>query len=122
MVTPGTPIRRGQILDIQTRSGQTPAVALSDPAYHDRTGFVFVCPIAMRRVLGDFSVPLPEHFPLAGFVLAHEVRAVDLRERVLRVHDDVLDAAALARIQNVIAAILGLPHVVPGPSGGAKRS
>jgi mRNA interferase MazF len=67
------------------QAGRRPALVLSPRGYHQRTPFAVVCPITSRVKGYPFEVPLPEGLPVAGAVLADQVRSVDRHVRRIEV-------------------------------------
>ena len=63
------------------QSGRRPALVLSPVSYNRRVGLALVCPITARIKGYPFEVPLPPDLPVAGAVLADQVKSLDWRER-----------------------------------------
>lgn len=63
------------------QAGRRPAVVLSPLAYNLKASLALVCPITSRSKGYPFEVLLPEQLPVAGVVLADQVRSVDWRAR-----------------------------------------
>jgi mRNA interferase MazF len=61
--------------------GRRPAVVLSPRIYNDRAQLALVCPVTSRKKGYPFEVPLPDDAPVAGVVLADQVKSVGWRER-----------------------------------------
>lgn len=70
-----------EILAGHEQAGRRPAVVLSPLAYNLKAGLALVCPITSRSKGYPFEVVLPEQLPVAGVVLADQVRSVDWRAR-----------------------------------------
>jgi mRNA interferase MazF len=63
------------------QSGRRPAVVLSPRAYNARAGLAIFCPISSQIKGYPFEVVLPEDLPVAGAVLADQVRSLDWNAR-----------------------------------------
>ena len=63
------------------QAGRRPAVAVSPKSYNGKVGLGLFCPI-MSQVKGyPFEVALPQGLPVAGVVLADQVKSLDWRTR-----------------------------------------
>jgi mRNA interferase MazF len=86
-------------------AGRRPALVLSPHSYNRRSGLAVVCPIT-RQVKGyPFEVPLPRTTPVAGVILADQIRNVDWQAR----HADRighLDEATLAEVWAKVRVLL----------------
>lgn len=67
------------------QAGRRPALVLSPRAYHQRTPFAVVCPITSRVKDYPFEVLLPDGLPIAGAVLADQVKSIDRHVRRIEV-------------------------------------
>jgi mRNA interferase MazF len=67
------------------QAGRRPALVLSPRGYHQRTPFAVVCPITSHVKGYPFEVVLPEGLPVAGAVLADQVKSVDRHVRRIEV-------------------------------------
>ncbi len=63
------------------QSGRRPAVVLSPRIYNGRTGLAIFCPVTSQIKGYPFEVLLPEGLPVAGAVLADQVRSLDWQAR-----------------------------------------
>ena len=63
------------------QSGRRPAVVLSPRAYNSRAGLAILCPVTNRIKGYPFEVLLPDGLPIAGAVLADQVRSLDWKAR-----------------------------------------
>jgi len=63
------------------QSGRRPALVLSPAAYNAKTGLALCCPITSRVKGYPFEVELPAGLPIAGVVLADQVRNLDWKTR-----------------------------------------
>lgn len=61
------------------QAGHRPALVVSPRVYNERSSVILVCPITSRRRDGPFEVALPAGGPVAGVVLADEIRSQDWR-------------------------------------------
>src|SRR5438445_8901646 len=103
MVKPGTYVPdRGDAVWLEfdpqagyEQAGKRPAVVLSPAAYNAKSSLALVCPIT-RQVKGyPFECALPSDLPIAGVVLADQVRSLDWRARrafrICQLPDDIVD-------------------------------
>ena len=63
------------------QSGRRPAVVLSPRAYNARTGLAIFCPVTNQIKGYPFEVVLTSGLPVAGAVLADQVRSLDWHAR-----------------------------------------
>ena len=63
------------------QSGRRPAVVLSPRAYNGRTGLAIFCPVTNQIKDYPFEVVLGNDLPVAGAVLADQVRSLDWHAR-----------------------------------------
>lgn len=63
------------------QSGRRPAVILSPRSYNGRTGLAILCPVTSQIKGYPFEVIIPAGLPVAGAVLADQVRSLDWRAR-----------------------------------------
>ncbi|MBA2706518.1 MAG: endoribonuclease MazF [Gemmatimonadaceae bacterium] len=63
------------------QAGRRPAVVLSPRAYNSRTDLAIFCPVTSQIKGYPFEVVLPDGLPVAGAVLADQVRSLDWRAR-----------------------------------------
>jgi mRNA interferase MazF len=63
------------------QAGRRPALVLSSEAYNERAGLALLCPLTSRVKGYPFEVPVPPGLPVAGVVLADQVRSLDWRVR-----------------------------------------
>lgn len=89
------------------QAGHRPALVLSPRAYHAKTALAVVCPITSNRAPYPFKVELPDGLPIAGVVLADQVKSIDRNARKLtvagRAPQEVLD-----EVRGKLAALLTL--------------
>lgn len=64
------------------QAGMRPALILSEQPFQNTTGLALVCPITSRVRGHGFEVPLKKEMKTSGVVLCHQVRTVDLEERL----------------------------------------
>ena len=89
MVNPTTDVPgRGDVvwipLSLQAgheQTGRRPAVVLSPKEYNGKTGLAIFCPITSQIKGYPFEVPVPAGLPVAGVVLADQVKSFDWRAR-----------------------------------------
>lgn len=63
------------------QAGRRPAVVLSPSNYNGRAGLAIVVPITRQQKEYPFEVPLPDGLPVAGVVLADQIKSLDWRAR-----------------------------------------
>jgi mRNA interferase MazF len=89
------------------QAGRRPAVVLSPAAYNGRVGLALLCPITGQTKGYPFEVPLPAGLPVAGVVLADQVKSLDWRarkaDRICPVPDAVL-AQVIRRLTPLLGA------------------
>ena len=89
------------------QSGVRPALVLTDRGFHERNATAIVCAITRNVQPWPTKVLLPEGLPVAGAVLADQVRNVDRTargfRRVGRVPPETLDA-----VRRKLINLLGL--------------
>lgn len=77
------------------QAGRRPAIVLSPRAYHQVAPFAVVCPITSTRKGYPFEVDLPDGLPIAGVVLADQIKSIDRRvrriERAGKAPDSLVD-------------------------------
>jgi mRNA interferase MazF len=61
------------------QSGRRPAVVLSPKSYNSKTGLAILCPVTGQVKGYPFEVLLPEGLPVAGAILADQVKSLDWR-------------------------------------------
>ncbi len=67
------------------QAGRRPALVLSPHTYHQKTPFAIVCPITSRIKGYPFEIVLPAGLPIAGAVLADQVKSIDRHARNIQV-------------------------------------
>ena len=89
------------------QSGRRPALVLSPATYNGKAGLVLVCPVTSQQKGYPFEVLIPSGLPLAGVVLADQLRSLDWRAReaalICRAPDSVI-AEALAKASALLQA------------------
>jgi mRNA interferase MazF len=63
------------------QAGRRPAVVLSPKSYNGKTGLAILCPLTSQVKGYPFEVLLPEGLPVAGAILADQVKSLDWRAR-----------------------------------------
>ena len=63
------------------QAGRRPAVVLSPRSYNEPSGLAILCPVTSQIKNYPFEVLLPAALPIAGAVLADQVRSLDWRAR-----------------------------------------
>jgi mRNA interferase MazF len=90
------------------QAGRRPALVLSPRAYHQHTPYAVVCPITTRVKGYPFEVVLPAGLPIAGAVLADQVKSIDRHARRI----EVVGRAPEELVRDVgekVRALLNLP-------------
>lgn len=82
--------RRGDIVWItlnpqagHEQAGRRPAVVLSPETYNAKVGLALFCPLTSRVKGYPWEVLLPPGLPVAGAVLADQVKSLDWRVRLV---------------------------------------
>lgn len=77
------------------QAGRRPALVLSPRAYNGRTGLAIFCPVTSQVKRYPFEVRIPDELPIAGVVLADQVRSLDWKarraEKIAEAPADVID-------------------------------
>ncbi len=63
------------------QAGRRPAVVLSPKSYNDKVGLAILCPITNQVKGYPFEVLLPAGLPIAGAILADQVKSLDWHAR-----------------------------------------
>ena len=63
------------------QSGRRPVLVLSPAFYNKRSGMLLACPITSRIKGYPFEVQLPPGLPVAGTILADQIRSLDWAAR-----------------------------------------
>ena len=63
------------------QAGRRPAVVLSPHAYNERVGLAILCPVTHQIKGYPFEVVIPSGLPVAGAILADQVKSLDWRAR-----------------------------------------
>jgi mRNA interferase MazF len=72
------------LFDPQTgheQAGYRPALVISPKVYNAKTGLSLVCPITSQIKGYAFEVGIPSGLPVAGVVLADQIKSLDWRAR-----------------------------------------
>lgn len=89
------------------QAGRRPALVLSPASYNRKVGLLVACPVTGRSKGYPFEVALPSGLPVAGVVLADQLRSLDWRVReaelICRAPDEVV-AEALAKSVTLLRA------------------
>ena len=83
------------------QAGRRPAVVLSPALYNDRTSLALLCPITSRRKGYPFEVLLPSDLPIAGVILADQIKSLDWRAR----QAEVIGRLPQATVQEVLEKV-----------------
>jgi mRNA interferase MazF len=63
------------------QAGRRPALVLSPKIYNERVGLALFCPITNQAKGYPFEIRLPEGLPVAGVILADQVKSLDWKTR-----------------------------------------
>jgi mRNA interferase MazF len=63
------------------QAGRRPALVLSPGSYNGKVGLAILCPITSQVKGYPFEVPIPPALPVAGVILADQVKSLDWRAR-----------------------------------------
>jgi mRNA interferase MazF len=63
------------------QAGRRPAIVISPKAYNAKVGLTLVCPITSQVKQYAFEVAIPNGLPIAGVVLADQIKSLDWRAR-----------------------------------------
>jgi mRNA interferase MazF len=63
------------------QAGHRPALVISPGAYNAKTGLSLMCPITSQVKQYAFEVGIPSGLPVAGVVLADQIKSLDWRAR-----------------------------------------
>jgi len=85
--SPYTP-RRGDVVWLtfnpqagHEQAGRRPAVVLSPLSYNAKVGLALLCPITSQIKGYPFEVSIPDGLPIAGAILADQLKSLDWRAR-----------------------------------------
>lgn len=88
MIAQGYVPQRGDVVWIMfnpqaghEQAGRRPAVVLSPLAYNEKVGLAICCLITSQEKGYPFEVKIPDGLPVAGVVLADQVKSLDWRAR-----------------------------------------
>lgn len=87
------------------QAGRRPAVVLSPRAYNARVGLAICCPITNQIKGYPFEVRIPAGLPVAGVILADQVKSLDWRARDAE-QICVLPEGAMAEVLQKIGVLL----------------
>ncbi|GEP00375.1 type II toxin-antitoxin system PemK/MazF family toxin [Methylobacterium haplocladii] len=99
------------------QNGVRPAVVLTDSAFHLRNATAIICPITSNTHPWPTKVILPAGLPVAGAVLADQIRSVDRSTHGFR-RVGAVPASVLAEIRLKVAVPIGAvaDGDLPGPT------
>jgi mRNA interferase MazF len=63
------------------QAGRRPAVVISPHSYNARVGLALICPITGQVKGYPFEVAIPAGLPIAGVILADQIKSLDWRAR-----------------------------------------
>lgn len=88
------------------QAGRRPALVLSPAAYNGKSGLMLACPITSKVKGYPFEVALPSGLPIAGVVLADQIRSLDWGARKAERAGEV-PAGVLGEVMERVAPLLG---------------
>lgn len=95
------------------QAGRRPALVLSPAAYNAKAGLALLCPVTSREKGYPFEVRIPPGAPVAGVILADQVRSLDWRARRV----ERAGAAPAEVVEEVLGKLAPLLGVEADPSG-----
>jgi len=87
------------------QAGTRPALVMTAESYNTRVGVVMVCPITNRTKGYPTEVALPEGLQVTGFVLANQMRPLDIRARPATYADSV-DESIVEEVRELVVALI----------------
>ena len=63
------------------QAGRRPAAVLSPKTYNGKVGLSLSCPVTSQRKGYPFEVAVPDGLPVAGVILADQIKCLDWRAR-----------------------------------------
>ena len=63
------------------QAGRRPAAVLSPKAYNGKAGLCLACPVTSQAKGYPFEVEIPGGLPVAGVILADQIKSLDWRAR-----------------------------------------
>ena len=63
------------------QAGRRPAAVLSPKTYNGKVGLCLACPVTSQRKGYPFEVAVPDGLPVAGVILADQIKSLDWRAR-----------------------------------------
>lgn len=63
------------------QAGRRPAAVLSPKPYNGKVGLFLACPVTSQQKGYPFEVAIPAGFPIAGVILADQIKSLDWRAR-----------------------------------------
>jgi mRNA interferase MazF len=89
------------------QGGRRPGLVLSPRTYNAKVGLCLVCPVTGQAKGYPFEVPLPEHLPVQGVVLADHVKSADWQARGSD-HIGAAPAEVLDEVRAKLKPLLGM--------------
>ncbi len=87
------------------KAGRRPAVVVSPRSYNGKVGLGLFCPITSQVKGYPFEVALPAGLPVAGVILADQVKSLDWRARQAELAGRLPDNTS-AEVVGKLAALL----------------
>jgi len=104
--------RRGDVVWItlnpqagHEQAGRRPAVVLSPVEYNARVGLAILCPITSQVKGYPFEVVVPGGLPVAGAILADQVKSLDWRARKAQLAG-MLPARTISEVLGKLGALV----------------
>ena len=91
------------------QAGRRPAVVLSPAAYNGRVGLALLCPVTSQVKGYPFEVGIPDGLPVAGVILADQVKSLDWRRRNATLIAALPPGTVAAVLRKVNALLMPVP-------------
>ena len=82
-----------------------PAVVISKNIYFRKFGLVMVCPITSTYRNWTSFVKLPASLKTTGYIMAHEIKTMDVKARSIRKAGESLDSETLQAMMRIVQAV-----------------
>ena len=88
------------------QAGRRPTLVISKDEYNRKVGLLLACPVTRQKKGYPFEVELPAGLPIAGVVLADQIRTLDWRARKAAFIGRV-DRSTVAEVLARFSALIG---------------
>lgn len=89
------------------QSGERPGLVLSDRAFNELTGYIFIAPITRTQRGWPFEVPIPAGSRTEGVVLADQAKSIDFVAR----HVTFIAAAPAGLVEQVVERVAAILEI-----------